>query len=232
MPFFYIDPLYLIIAMPALLLGLYAQFKVKSTFNKYLRVPNARGVTGVRAAEVLLSSAGLGHIGIEGTSGSLTDHYDPRGKVMRLSRPVASTASLGGVAVVAHEVGHAVQDATGYGPMRLRSAIVPAVTLGSWLGPILFFVGFLASIPQLALVGVIAFAGTALFSLVTLPVELDASRRAIAMLESTGLVGMDEVPAARQVLNAAALTYVAALMQALSTLLYYALLLSGGTRRR
>lgn len=231
MPFFYFDPLYLIIAMPALLLGLYAQFKVQSTFNKYLRVPNARGVTGVKAAEVLLSSNGLGHIGIEGTRGSLTDHYDPRGKVMRLSRPVATTASLGGVAVVAHEVGHAVQDATGYEPMRVRSAIVPVVTIGSWLGPLLFFAGFLLSIPQLAVVGVVAFAGTALFSLVTLPVELNASKRAIAMLESTGLVTMDEIPAARQVLNAAALTYVAALMQALSTLLYYVLLLSGVRRR-
>ncbi|MHB0876949.1 MAG: zinc metallopeptidase [Anaerolineae bacterium] len=231
MPYLYFDPLYLIIALPALLLGLYAQFKVQGTFNKYLRVPNARGVTGVRAAEVLLSSAGLGHIGIEGTRGTLSDHYDPRGKVMRLSRPVAVSASIGGVAVVAHEVGHAVQDATAYGPMRLRSAIVPAVQIGSWLGPILFFVGFLASIPQLALLGVIAFSATAIFSLVTLPVELNASRRAIAMLQSTGLVTLDEVPAAKQVLNAAALTYVAALMQALSTLLYYVLLLSGGRRR-
>lgn len=224
---FYISPLYIIVAMPALLLGLYAQYKVQSTFGRYLRTPNARGITGVRAAEILLSYAGLGHIGIESTRGSLSDHYDSHGNVIRLSRPVALNASVGGVAVVAHEVGHALQDASAYGPLRLRSAIVPAVNIGSWLGPVLFFLGLFTASPELATVGLIGFAGAAVFSLVTLPVELNASRRAIAMLQETGIVTEAELPAARQVLNAAALTYVAALVQALSTLLYYALLLSG-----
>ena len=232
MPFYgFFDPLYLIIALPALLLGLYAQYKVSSTFQRYLRIANARGMTGSAAAETLLRYAGLTEVGIEGTRGRLTDHYDPRSKVLSLSRDVATQPSVASVAVVAHEVGHAVQDATNYGPMKLRSAIVPVVSVGSWLGPIVFILGALAASPQLALLGVLAFAATAAFSLVTLPVELNASSRAMQMLSATGIVSEVELPAARKVLNAAALTYVAALAQTLSTLFYYLLLISGMRRR-
>lgn len=224
------DPTYWLFILPALLLGLYAQYKVHTTFQKYLQVRNSRGVTGLQAAQVLLAAANLSHIDVEGTSGQLSDHYDPRRKVLRLSRSVAQNPSVASVAVVAHEVGHAIQDATNYGPMQARSAIVPVVNLGSWLGPILFFLGLLTANPQLALIGVIGFAGAALFSLITLPVELNASSRALALLQSTGLVSTTEVPAAKSVLDAAALTYVAALVQAVMTLLYYVTLL-GGLRR-
>ncbi|MGQ9554417.1 MAG: zinc metallopeptidase [Anaerolineae bacterium] len=231
MPFMYYDPLYFILGLPALLLGLYAQFKVQTTFQKYLRTPNAYHVTGARAAQVLLSASGLSHIEVEGTPGQLSDHYDPRRKVLRLSENVARSPSVASVAVVAHEVGHAVQDASNYGPMKLRTGIVPAVQIGSWLGPVLFFLGYLFASPQLATIGVISFAGAAVFALVTLPVELNASSRALGLLQSTSLIAPDELPGARQVLNAAALTYVAALMQALSQLLYFVLLLSGMRRR-
>ena len=232
MPLLLYDPLYWVFALPPLLLGLYAQWKVRTTFERYLRVPNARGVTGARAAQVLLSTSGLSHVDVEGTAGRLSDHYNPRSKVLRLSQSVATGSSVASVAVVAHEVGHALQDAGNYGPMKLRTSIVPVANLGTWLGPILFFIGIMAASPQLATLGLIGFAGAAVFMLVTLPVELNASARALGILESTGLVTPGELPQARQVLNAAALTYVAALMQALSTLLYYALLLSGARRRR
>ncbi len=230
MPYLFYNPTYWLFALPALLLGLYAQARVRSTYSKYLRVPNARGVTGARAAQELLAYANLSDVQIEGTRGTLSDHYDPRSKTLRLSRDIAGQASVASIAVVAHEVGHAVQDATGYGPMKLRTTIVPAVSLGSWLGPILFFVGLLLANEQLALIGVIGFAAAAVFALVTLPVELNASSRALALLQSTGLVVGQEASQARQVLNAAALTYVAALVQAVGTLLYYVMLISGMRR--
>ncbi len=228
--FFGVDPVYWLFALPALLLALYAQWEVQSTYQKYSRVRNMRGITGVQAAEILLSGEGLRHVNVEGTLGQLTDHYDPRGKVLRLSQGVAHSPSVAALGIVAHEVGHALQDATAYGPMRLRSAIVPAVNLGSWLGPIIFIFGLMMQSSTLATIGLLGFAATALFALVTLPVELDASRRALRMLSSYGLVTNQELGATRAVLNAAALTYVAAVAQAISTLLYYALLLTGMRR--
>jgi len=228
-PFFY-NPMFLLFALPALLLGLYAQWKVKSSYARYLQVRNMRGLTGVQAADYLLNAAGLVGVSIEGIQGELTDHYDPRSKTLRLSPGVANSASVAALGIVAHEVGHAVQDAQAFGPMRLRAAIVPAVNLGSWLGPILFMVGFMLQSPDLATIGILGFAAAAVFALVTLPVELDASRRALQMLSSTGLVGTQDMAGARSVLSAAALTYVAALVQAISTLLYYAFLLSGMRR--
>lgn len=226
----YINPTYVLFALPALLLGLYAQFKVQATFKKYLRVANMRGITGLVAARELLSVSGLDHVTIEGTTGSLSDHYDPRSKTLRLSKAVAEMPSIASVAVVAHEVGHAVQDATGYTPMKVRSGLVPLVNIGSYLGPILFMLGLLAANSQLAWIGIIAFSGAAVFALVTLPVELNASSRALALLQSSGIVAGQEAAAAKSVLDAAALTYVAALVQALSTLLYY-ISLVGGFRR-
>ncbi|MBC7262445.1 MAG: zinc metallopeptidase [Chloroflexi bacterium] len=230
---FFWDPMYLIFALPALLLGLWAQARVQSAYNRYMRVANARGLTGLEAAQHLLRAQGLGNVSIEGTTGQLTDHYDPRSKTLRLSREVAYGRSLAGLSIVAHEVGHAVQDYTNYGPLKVRSGIVPMVTLGSYVGPILFILGLTIQAMDLAWLGLILFSLTAVFALVTLPVEKDASRRALQMLRANGLVvqGQEEA-AARQVLDAAAWTYVAALVQVVSTLLYYVFLLGGASRRR
>jgi len=228
---FYFDPLYLIFALPALLLAFYAQFRVQSAYRQYSRKSNGRGISGLEAARYLLSSAGLSHISVEGTPGQLTDHYDPRSETLRLSPQVANSQSVAALGIVAHEVGHAMQDAQAYAPLRWRTGLVPAVNIGSWLGPILFLVGFLMQVPSLAWVGVLFFAGSAVFALITLPVELNASGRALQMLRTAGLVtGGQETEGVKSVLNAAALTYVAALAQALSTLLYYVFLLTGFSR--
>ena len=235
---FFWNPTYFIFALPALILAFYAQWRVKSAYNKWLRVANMRGVTGLQAAKILLNANNLGHVGVEGTQGTLTDHYDPRTQTMRLSPGVANSNSVAAVAVVAHEIGHAVQDAQAYVPLKVRTAIVPGVQIGSWLGPILFMVGWLMAAYlnspfgyQIAWLGVLFFAGALVFAFATLPVEFNASSRAKAMLTDAGLIYTDEMNGVRSVLDAAALTYVAAAAQALSTLLYYIFLL-GGFRRR
>jgi len=235
---FLFDPMYFVFALPALILAFYAQWRVRSAYNKWLRVRNTRGLTGLQAAKMLLNYNNLGHVSIEGTSGALTDHYDPRTRTMRLSPDVANSNSVAAVAVVAHEIGHAVQDAEAYVPMKVRSAIVPGVQIGSWLGPILFFIGFFlagyyrsAIGYQIAWLGVLFFSGALVFAFATLPVEFNASARARAMLTDAGLIYEDEMKGVHSVLDAAALTYVAAAAQALSTLLYYVFLL-GGFRRR
>lgn len=226
------NPMYYLFALPALLLAIYAQWKVRSTYQRYLRVPNAAGMTGLEAARALQRLTGLS-VRVEGTRGTLSDHYDPRSKVLRLSQGVAESASVGAVAIVAHEMGHALQHARSYALLQLRSGLVPIVSFTSWLGPILFFVGFLLNYQPLATVGVILFGGAVLFSLLTLPVELDASRRALDMLKDARiLTDPKALKGARSVLSAAALTYVAALAQSLSTMLYYIFLLSGRRRRR
>ena len=230
---FFFDPLYFVFALPALLFAFYAQMKVQGAYNKWLQVPNQRRLSGMEAARYLLSANQLGDVNIEGIPGKLTDNYDPRDRTLHLSQEVANGRSVAALAIVAHEVGHAVQDAVGYGPMKLRGAIVPAISVGSWVGPILFFIGWLAQSMELAWLGVILFAGTAVFALVTLPVELNASSRALTMLRNDGMIATeDEVSGAKNVLTAAALTYVAALAQALLTLLYYVFLLTGASRRR
>jgi len=226
---------YLLFALPALLLALYAQWKVKSAYSKYSQVPNGRGITGQEAARILLRSSGLDHIRVEQTSGTLTDHYDPGKDVLRLSNGVANSPSVAALGIVAHEIGHASQDATNYSPLRVRAGLVPIVNIGSWLGPIIFLVGLLLASyngsTTVAWIGLFLFAGTAVFALVTLPVELNASKRAQQMLENYQLANGEELQQTKAVLNAAALTYVAALAQALSTLLYYFFLLSGMRRR-
>jgi Zn-dependent membrane protease YugP len=227
------DPMYFVFALPALLLGLWAQMRVKSAYSQYMRVANERGLTGLQAAETLLRSQGLGHVSVEGTPGQLTDHYDPRSKTLRLSKDVAYGRSLAGLSIVAHEVGHAVQDNTNYGPMKVRSGIVPMVQLSAAVGPILFIVGFLLQSSGLATLGVLLFSASAVFAVLTLPVEYNASSRAMQMLTSNGLImERQEEVGARRVLNAAALTYVAALLQIVSQLLYYVFLLGGFGRRR
>ncbi len=224
---FFFDPMYLVFAGPPLLLALYAQWKVKRAFNKYARVRTARGITGAQIARALLDSQGLSNVRVERVGGFLSDHYDPRGKVLRLSPQVHDTPSVAAAGVAAHEMGHALQDATGYAPLTLRTAMVPAVRFGSNLGPILFIVGLLMQFPTLAGVGLVFFAASVVFALVTLPVEFDASRRAKALLSNQGFVVQGEGEGVNKVLNAAALTYVAGALQAIATLAYYAFILMG-----
>ncbi len=227
--------LYLLISLPALLLGLWAQLKVKSAFRKYSQVRSYTGATGAQVARHILDDNGLTSVEIQQVGGTLSDHYDPRAKILRLSASVYGSNSLAAAGVAAHESGHALQDKAGYSPMRIRSLLVPSVQIGSWLGPIIFILGLLMSSgtgDTIATVGLILFAATALFSLVTLPVELDASRRAKTWLVSSGALLESELPGVDAVLSAAAWTYVAAAIQAISTVLYYALLLFGGGRRR
>jgi Zn-dependent membrane protease YugP len=205
----------LILLVPALLLSLYAQFKVSSTFNRYSRVASGRGLTGAQAARRLLDSAGLSHVGIEVVGGRLSDHYDPRTKVLRLSPDVGGSNSLAALGVAAHEAGHAVQDATGYAPMKVRSSLVPTANLGSSLGMILFFVGLVMGGSDLLMnIGILLFSAAVLFTLVTLPVEFNASSRALSLLSSQGVLVSTEMEGARKVLSAAALTYVAAALMA------------------
>ncbi|MEI6652108.1 MAG: zinc metallopeptidase [Chlorobiaceae bacterium] len=220
----FLDPMYFVFAMPPMLLGLWAQFKVKSAFKKYSQVPAQSGVSGAEAARRILQRGGLGNVTIEIAQGMLSDHYDPSQKVLRLSDEVYRLPSIASVGVAAHEAGHALQDKMGYAPLQLRSFMVPAVTLGSNIGPILFMAGmFLAGTlgTTLAWAGIILFGGTALFALVTLPVEFDASRRAKELLVSQGIVSSAEMKGVNAVLDAAALTYVAAAAQAIMQLVYF-----------
>ncbi|MBM3131256.1 MAG: zinc metallopeptidase [Chloroflexi bacterium] len=217
---FYFDPMYLVFAAPALLLAMFAQWKVSSAYDKYTKVRNARNLTGIQVAQSLLRANGL-NLNVSGTPGHLTDHYDPRDKTLYLSQGVAQTPSVAALAIVAHEVGHAVQDAQGYAPMRLRAFLVMPANAGPWIGYILFIIGIFINMTGLVWLGIAFFSLGLLFSLATLPVEFNASSRALAMLRNSALVGQGEVDAAKAVLTAAALTYVAAATQALSQLLYY-----------
>lgn len=228
---FYFDPLYFVFALPALFLALWAQWKVQSTYQRYLRVANRSGINGQDAAYRLLNSSGLSHISVQGAPGHLTDHYNPANKTLNLSQDVAYSPSVAAMAIVAHEVGHAVQDKTGYFPLKLRTGLVPAVNLGSYLGPILFFIGLLLNFTPLAWLGLLLFSAAVIFAGLTLPVELDASRRALTLLTRSGLLPTQDLGGAKAMLNAAALTYFAALAQALSNLLYYAFILLGMRRR-
>ncbi len=222
----FFDPLYLCMAMPALLLGLWAQMRIRTAYGRYSRVPSGRGLSGAQAARYILDTNGLQSVSVERVGGTLTDHYDPRSKTLRLSQGVYESPSLAAVGVAAHEAGHALQDKMNYAPLRLRSAMVPAVQIGSWLGPVIFIVGLLLSFTELAWVGLILFGATAVFALITLPVEFDASKRAKQQLVSAGILTPEELGGVDKVLGAAALTYVAAALQAISTLLYYAMILT------
>ncbi len=231
---FFLDPTYLCFMAPGLLLVMFASWYVNSAYRKWGRVPVRSGLTGAQAAQRLIMTGGLSGVQIQGIGGNLTDNYDPRDKVLRLSQGVANNASVASVAVAAHELGHALQDAEGYFPLRFRAALVPAVSIGSWLGWILIFAGILLNMAQLSWVGILVFSGGALFALATLPVELNASARAKRLLADSGIVaGPDERAGVNSVLNAAALTYVAALATAILQLLYFVSLVGGfGGRRR
>ena len=230
---------YLLFVAPALLFALWAQHKVRSTFEKYAQVPTRRGVNGVEVARLLsrnadvkidgMNTRGL-NVGLTNTPGQLSDHYDPRTKTVALSETSVMN-SVASVAVVAHEFGHAVQDAESYTPLKLRGAIVPAIQVSSWVAPIMFLVGALLQSEALIWIGIIGFAAMAFFSIVTLPVEFDASRRALAMLQGNGILDSEELGGAKKVLDAAALTYVAAAAQSILTLLYYLTLVTGMRRR-
>jgi len=223
----YYDWSYYLFALPGLLLGLWAQATLRSTFARYSQAPTANGANGLETAQALIRLTGV-QVGVQDTPGFLSDYYDPSDKSIHLSQS-STQASIASVAVVAHEMGHAVQDAKAYGPMRARAAIVPAVSVSAWVAPVLFIAGMAFNSPSLLWVGIIAFGAAALFALMTLPVEFDASRRALLMLEQAGLLQITEVPAARAVLRAAALTYVAAAAQSIGILFYY---LSVVNRRR
>ena len=206
-----------------------ASAKLKSTFAKYRRVRNASGLTGEQAARRILQAAGITDVQVRAVSGSLTDHYDPRTKTVNLSQDIFGQSSLAAVGVAAHECGHAIQHAIHYAPLEIRSAIVPLANFGSTLSWPLFFLGLIMSIRPLITAGIILFSLAVLFQLVTLPVEINASSRALRMLETTGILGREENTGARKVLTAAALTYVAALASSILQLLRL-IILAGGRR--
>jgi Zn-dependent membrane protease YugP len=228
------NPTYLLFMAPAFLLMLAVQWYVNSAYKKWSQVATRTRITGAEAAQRLIRSSGLYDVRVEAVPGNLTDHYDPRTKILRLSPGVYQGASVASLAIAAHELGHAMQDQEGYMPLRLRSALVPMVNIGSYLGWIFIIIGLLINATGLAWLGVAVFAGGALFALATLPVELNASARARRLLVESGLiVGEDEQRGVGNVLNAAALTYVAALVTAVLQLLYYVMLVMGmGGRRR
>lgn len=226
------DTSYLLCMVPAFLLTMLAQWYVSSSYSRWSRVQNSRGMSGAEVARRLMQGNGLTHLNLEQVPGNLTDHYDPRAKTLRLSPGVAQGTSVAAAAIAAHELGHAMQDHEGYALLRLRSAMVPAVSIGSNLGWILLMLGLFMEAAGIAWLGVLAFSGGALFALATLPVELDASNRARKLLASSGIISnTQESGGVSNVLNAAALTYVAALAGALSQLLYYASIVMGMNRR-
>ena len=228
---FYFSPTYLLYMLPAFILMGITSWYVNAAYKKWSRVPAQSRLTGTQAAQRLISSGGMLGVRVEGVAGNLTDHYDPRDKTLYLSPGVAQGASVAAVAIAAHELGHAQQDAEQYFPLRLRSALVPAVNIGSNLGWILIMIGLLIRWTDLAWLGVLVFAGGALFALATLPVEFNASARAKQLLVQTGIIQTDEEKrGVNSVLNAAALTYVAGLVTAILQLLYFASLV-GGRRR-
>ena len=227
MTIMFIDQYYLMLVVPTLILSLWAQFKVKSTFAKYSNVPCSRRITGQDAASLLLRANRINDVRIEAVGGSLTDHYDPRSKVVRLSQPVFNQSSIAAVGVAAHEAGHAIQHAQSWGPLVLRSTLVPVANIGSSLGPWLAIAG-LFIFPPLFTLGIILFAGAVLFYLITLPVEFNASARAIAILRGNNVLSERELDGVKKVLTAAALTYVASALTAVMSLIRLILL----SRRR
>jgi uncharacterized protein len=217
----FFDPVYLMIVGPALLLSIIAQIKVKSTFARYSQVGTAGGMSGAEAARRILDSFGLNQVRVEEVGGFLTDHYDPRTRVLRLSPKVYQGRSIASIGVAAHESGHALQHAQGYFAMQIRAALVPVTQIGSMAAWPLLFLGFILGALSLVKLGILLFSAVVLFQIVTLPVEFDASRRAVAILGDRGMLTQTELGGTRSVLNAAALTYVAAAAAAVLQLLYF-----------
>lgn len=229
----FFDPTYMLFMIPAFLLMLIAQGYVNGAYKKWSQVMATSRFTGSQAAERLISAGGL-NVNVDAVRGNLTDNYDPRQKVLHLSEGVYNSQSVAALAIAAHELGHAQQDRDGYFPLKLRAALVPAVNIGSYLGWILIFIGLILRLTNLAWLGVLVFSGGAIFALATLPVEINASSRAKALLTNTGMIiGEDERRGVNNVLNAAALTYVAGLVTAIMQLFYFISLVGGmGGRRR
>ncbi len=226
--------MYLILVLVASAFSIWASFKVNSTFNKYSSVMTRRGLTAAQAARMILDENGLRNVEIEAVSGNLTDHYDPRDNVIRLSDSVRNSTSVAAVGVAAHEAGHAVQHAVGYVPIKIRNAIVPVASFGCRFGPYLIMIGlvmyYMAFADIILNIGIIFFAASVAFQLITLPVELNASGRAIKILGGSGYLDQDEVPAVKQVLGSAAMTYVAAAAVSVANLLRFMAIAAG--RRR
>ena len=226
----YIDFYYIVLVVPTLILSMLAQLMVKSTFSRYSRIKCSRPVTGRDAASLLMRRNNIGNVAIEQVGGSLTDHYDPRSKKLRLSDPVYAQSSIAAVGVAAHEAGHAIQHALGYGPLGLRSSLVPVANIGSMAGPLLAVAGLFLDFPLLINIGILLFSGAVLFYLVTLPVEFNASSRAMQLLKSENVLTKEELQGVRKVLTAAAMTYVASALTAIMSLIRL-VLLSRGRRR-
>jgi len=220
----YFDFYYLVLVVPTLILSMIAQFLVKSTFSKYSKIRCSKNLTGQEAAQLLMRSNSINDVAIEPVSGSLTDHYDPGAKKLRLSEPVYAQPSIAAVGVAAHETGHAIQHAKHYGPLVLRSTLVPVANIGSSLGPWLAIAGIALSFPILLNLGILLFGGAVLFYVITLPVEFNASARALAQLRSSNLLTQEELSGVRKVLTAAAMTYVASALSAIMNLLRLVLL--------
>lgn len=228
--YYYYDPTYMLIIISALI-SLFAQFLVNSRFSKYSRVRSRSGMTGAQAAECILQSQGIYDVAIQRVSGKLTDHYDPRNKTLNLSDAVYASTSVAAVGVAAHECGHAIQHARGYAPLSFRSALVPVANIGSQLSWLFIILGiFFGGSHTLIMIGILMFSAAVLFQLVTLPVEFNASGRALKLLSETGILQKDEVSDTRKVLSAAALTYVAAAATAVLQLLRLLRLFGGNDR--
>lgn len=228
---YYFDPTYILIIIAAII-SLIAQWRVNSAFSKYSRVASMSGMTGAQAARMILQSNGINDVSVQRISGKLTDHYNPSTKVLNLSESVYGSTSVAAIGVAAHECGHAIQHARGYFPLSLRTALVPVANIGSQLSWVFIIVGAILSFNQtLITIGIIMFSATVLFQLVTLPVEFNASARALEQLESNGILYRDEVSQTRKVLSAAALTYVAAAATAILQLLRLIILFGGRGRR-
>ncbi len=230
----FLDPMYFLIVMPTMLLAMWAQFKVKSAYGKWSQVAASSRLTGSEAARRMLQHAGVHDVKIEPVQGFLSDHYDPRSKTLRLSPGNFESRSIAAVGIACHEAGHAIQHATGYAPLGMRTAIVPIASLGSWLAFPMIMIGMMLGMMQLAQLGVLLFGGLVVFQMITLPVEFDASNRAKQQLQSLGIVqSREEGRGVAAVLDAAALTYVAATVTAVAQLLYFAMragLLGGRSR--
>ena len=228
-PYFYFDPTMLIL-IPGVIIALWAQMRVQSNFSKYSRGPSRSGISASDMAREILASQGIYNVRVEQVRGTLTDHYDPTAQALRLSDSVGNSNSLAALAVAAHEAGHVLQHKDGYAPLMLRNAAVPVINIGSNLAIPLFIIGLIFSWQPLVQIGILLFSLVVLFSLITLPVEFNASRRAMAILETDGYLAQDELPGAKKVLSAAAMTYVASALSAILNLLRL-LILSGAGRR-
>ena len=233
MPFlwFFVDYWYIVLVLPAVLIAGIAQARVSSTFKKYSRVMTEGGRTAAEVARMILDKNGLYDVTIERVSGNLSDHYDPRSNTVRLSDPVYGSSSVAAIGVAAHEVGHAIQHAESYAPIKLRTAIIPVTNIGASISPVFILLGLVLGSYPLAIFGVVLYSLMAVFQLVTLPVEFNASARALKTLDRDAILTRDEVGSAKKVLSAAAMTYVAALIVSLAQILRLLLIVGGGRRR-